>query len=95
MRLERHEDGFCIDAGLLGDLLGLPAHDVHALLRSSQITSICQRGEGEHEGRHRLIFFYKGRRLRLDVDETGRVLQRSVVDMDVQPPASRSERTGS
>lgn len=94
MRLERHDDGFCIDAGLLGDLLDLPAHDVHALLRSSQITSICQRGEGEHEGQHRLTFFYKGRRLRLDVDDTGRVLQRSIIDLDARPPAPRPERSG-
>lgn len=85
MRLERNDGGFCIDAALLGELLDVPPLGVHALMRSNEITSVCERGEGEHEGQHRLTFFYRSTRLRLDVDESGRVLRRSVIDFGEHP----------
>ncbi|WEX08591.1 DUF6522 family protein [Chelativorans sp. AA-79] len=80
MLLERNEDGFCIDAALLGDLLNVPAHRVQTLMCENEITSICEHGEGEHRGLHRLTFFYKGRRVRLDVNDAGQVLRRSTID---------------
>lgn len=93
MRLERNDGDFCIDAALLGELLALPAAGVQALLRSRQITSVCERGEGEHQGQHRLTFFYKGRRARLDVDQSGRILKRSTIDLGEHPrPRAGKER---
>lgn len=80
MRLERNEGSFSIDASLLGELLNLPPFRIHSLMRQSEITGLCERGEGEHQGQYRLTFFYKGRSARLKVDETGEVIQRSIVD---------------
>lgn len=94
MRLERDDGDFCIDAALLGELLDVPPLGVQALMRSNEITSVCERGEGEHEGQHRLTFFYKGRRVRLDVDESGHVLRRSVIDFG-DHPLSRKRTGGS
>ena len=61
-----------IDASFLGEGLGLEPSRVPELLRSGVITSRCERGLGEDEGRFRLTFFHAGRRLRLVVDAAGR-----------------------
>lgn len=105
MQLERNEMGYCIDASLLGELLRLPPREVQALMRSNDITSICERGEGEYEGRYRLTFFHVDRRLQLEVDEAGRVLSRPAMDFGARwlphrkrrasgGPASHSYRFG-
>lgn len=93
MRLERNDDGFCIDAALLGKLLDVPPLDVHLLMRGNEITSVCERGEGEHEGQYRLTFFHRNRRVRLDIDGSGRILRRSSIDYG-QPPPRRTEAAG-
>jgi hypothetical protein len=80
MRLERNTDGFAVDASLLSELLNVPPTDVQDLMRKREVTSLCERGEGEHEGQYRLTFFYKGRRARLNVDESGEIIRRSVID---------------
>lgn len=85
MILEREEGAFTIDASLLSQLLNVRPSDVHILMRRNEITSRCERGEGEHEGQFRLTFFYKGRRARLNVDEAGRIVRRSVMDLG-EPP---------
>lgn len=92
-RLERDGDGFSIDAELLGEFLDLAPSHVQELMRRNEITSICERGEGEDEGRHRLTFFHKGRRVQLDVDGSGRILRRSTIDFgDLPlPPALRAK----
>lgn len=83
--LERDGEGFRIEAALLGTLLGIPPYDVQGHMRAGAITSICERGEGEHEGLYRLTFFHGSRRVRLEVDGSGRVLRRSKVDFGDRP----------
>ena len=94
MELKRNEPAFTNDASLLGELQGVPPSEIHGLMRRQEITSLCERGEGEHEGQFRLTFFYRGRRARLSVDEAGRVVRRSVIELGERPAASsRSART--
>ena len=93
MPIERDDEGFCIDASLLGEVFGIPPHDVHALMRNRRITSRCERAEGEHAGRYRLTFFYRNRRVRLVVDEDGHVLKRSSINFG-EPPPARSRAGG-
>jgi hypothetical protein len=69
-----------IDASVLGRSLGLDPSRVPELLRNGAITSRCERGIDEDEGRFRLTFFHAGQRLRLVVDAAGRILQRSRID---------------
>ena len=53
---------------------------VQSLMRSGELTSLCEKGENEDIGRYRLTFFYMNRRLQLVIDPTGEILQRSVID---------------
>ena len=94
MQLERNQQDFSIDASLMGELLDLPPSGVQALMRDNKITSLCERGEGEHAGQYRLTFFYKGRRARLSIDESGMVIRRSIVDLGDRPLPSSMHRPG-
>ena len=85
MKLDRSEDGFTIDASLVSELLNVPPSRVQSLMRQNEITSYCERGEGEHEGQHRLTFSFKGRRARLNVNESGQVIRRSIIDFGDRP----------
>ena len=95
MKLEREDEVFTIDASLLSELLNVPPSDVQALMRCKEITSLCERGEGKQEGEFRLTFFYKGRRARLSIDETGRIVRRSIVDLGERPRPAAMHRLGS
>lgn len=88
MQLQRNEDGFSVDASLLSELLNVPSFRIQDLMRRKEITGLCERGEGEHEGQYRLTFFYKGRRSRLSVDASGQIIRRSIVDFGNRPPRS-------
>jgi hypothetical protein len=94
MRLERTGEDFWIDAAFVGELLSVPSSSVHPLMRQNAITSLCERGEGEHRGQYRLTLFYKGRRARLSVDQSGRIIRRSVVDFGDRPLPAAAHRSG-
>jgi hypothetical protein len=94
MRLERNTDGFAVDASLLSELLIVPPSDVQDLMRKREVTSLCERGEGEHEGQYRLTFFYKGRCTRVYVDDSGEIIRRSVVEFGDRPSASTMHKAG-
>ena len=80
MRLELNDGEVCIDASLLAQIFDLSPLAVQALMRRHEITSICERGEGEHAGRYRLTFFYGNKRAAFEVDDSGAILGRSVID---------------
>ena len=75
---------FLVDAGLVGELLHIPASRVAALMREGKITSACERGVDEHAGEFRLTFFYRNRRARVRIDPAGRILRKSVIDFGDQ-----------
>jgi hypothetical protein len=76
---------FEVDAAVLGHGLGVDASLVPGLLRAGQITSFCERGVDNDRGRFRLTFFHKGKRLRLVLDELGRVVRQSTMDFGNRP----------
>lgn len=88
------EGAFEIDATLLGRALELPPASIPELLRNGAITSRCERGVGDDEGRYRLTFFHGGRRLRIVVDESGRVLRLSNIDFGNRPLPPSLRRAG-
>ena len=92
MQLERNEEGFSIDASLLSELLNVPASRIQSLMRRNEITSLCERGEREHEGQYRVTFFYKGPRARLSVDQSSWIIRRSIVDFGERPLPSSMHR---
>lgn len=74
------DSGIEIDAGIVAEGLGLKPDLLRERMREGRITSRCERGVGEDEGRWRITFFSDNRRLRLVVDAAGRIEQRSVID---------------
>jgi hypothetical protein len=84
--VEVADGGFVIDATMLGALLAVAPADIPALMRTRAITGLCERGLGADQGEFRLSFFYRRRRARVNIDTSGRVLRRSVVDLDRQRP---------
>lgn len=74
-----------IDAATIAEGLNLAPSEVQDLMRRGAITSLCERGSGDDAGRYRLTFFHGGRRLRLVVDEDGRLIQRSAIDFGDRP----------
>lgn len=74
-----------VDSALVGKALNLEPEALRVALRSGEVTSMCERGEGADAGRYRLTFFSPTRRLRLIVDEAGEVLQTSSADYRRKP----------
>src|ERR1700674_4244943 len=79
-KLEILNDAVHIDSSIVAQGLGFEPSFVHTMMREGEITSLCERGVDEDAGRYRLTFFHKSRRFRIIVDETGKVIQRSIID---------------
>lgn len=75
MKVSWTAEGAIVDAHDLGPLLGITPADVPAKMRSGEITSRSEEGVGEDAGKHRLTFWYQGRRVRLVCDDAGNVLK--------------------
>jgi hypothetical protein len=69
-----------VDASIVGKHLGLEPFEVQELMREGKLTSSCERGVDEDEGHYRLTFFHGRRRLRLIIDNAGRIIRRSLID---------------
>jgi hypothetical protein len=79
-KLEIQDGVIQIDANIIGQTLGLEPLEIQRLMREGKLTSSCERGVNDDVGRYRLTFFLGSRRLRLIVDEAGRIIQRSLID---------------
>ncbi len=87
--VEFDDDGPVVNAELIAELLNLPADIVAEQIRQGAITTLCEAGIEEHEGGFRLNFFHRNRRAQAEVDSTGRVFNRTVIDFGDRPlPAS-------
>lgn len=95
MQVEIAGGEIVIDAGLLAPLLDVAAADLSDLMRSKAVTSICERGVDADEGHYRLSFFYRNRRVRLNVDPAGRVTQRMTIDFGERDLPPQLRRPGS
>lgn len=86
------EDGSpTVDAETIAQGLGISVIEVQPLMRSGEITSRCEFGQGEDAGLTRLTFFLRGARFRIVIDAAGRVVRRSTIDFGQRglPPALR------
>ena len=78
-----------VEASAVASGLGLEAAEVPELMRRGEITSICEIGIGEDEGRRRLTFYFRNTRLSLVVDAAGRLLDQGAIRFGDRPlPAS-------
>ena len=74
------DDAVQVPAAVIAYGFELETPMVQSLMRSGELTSLCEKGESEDMGRYRLTFFYKNRRFQLVINSTGKILQRSVID---------------
>ena len=75
--IERNGDDFVVPASLLGEAFGLDEAETREYMRDGTITSRCEVGHDEDEGRWRLSFRHKDRVFRLTVDAKGQILSRA------------------
>jgi hypothetical protein len=83
-----------IDAKVIGEGLNIAPSAVQELIREGKITSRCERGIEEDEGRFRITFFSDHRRFRLVIDATGNVVQRSTIDFSHRPLPTSARKQG-
>lgn len=87
--LEIEDGSVQIDATIVAEAFGITPERLLELMRKGKVTSLSERGMDEDAGRHRLTFFHDNRRLRIVVNESGEMVQRSVIDFgDHALPAS-------
>jgi hypothetical protein len=79
-QIEVGEAGFVVDAEVLADAFGVSSAQVQPLMQSGTITSLCEKGIDDDEGRWRLTFYHQNRALRLTVNAGGEILGRSMFD---------------
>ncbi len=75
-RIQRAGPDFSIDAALLAEAFGIAQSQVQQDMRAGAITSRCEAGVDEDEGRWRLTFHRGDRAVRFIVDDAGQVLTR-------------------
>lgn len=78
--VEIGNDGFVVEAEIIAKAFGLAASEVPSLMKSEAITSLCEKGVDEDEGRWRLSFFHADRVFRLTVDKNSQILGRARFD---------------
>lgn len=91
-KIEFDDGAIEVDAEIVAEGLRIEPSLVQEQMRDGTITSLCERGIDEDAGRYRLTFFSDRWRLRLLVDKSGNVVQRSSVDFGEQglPDAART-----
>jgi hypothetical protein len=63
-----------IEGSVVARALGMDVDVFKQLMTDRKITMLCERGTGTDSGRYRASFYHGNRRVRLVVDEDGRVL---------------------
>ena len=63
-----------IEGAVVARALGLEVDAFRQLMTDRKITMLCERGTGPDNGRYRATFYHGNRRVRVVVDEDGRVL---------------------
>ena len=70
-------DAIEIEASVIGAGLGIEPSLVQAGMGDGRITTLCERGTGEHLGLYRATFYFGKRRFRIVIDASGSVLEGS------------------
>lgn len=80
------DTGVVVDARIIGAGFGLDPAVVPGLMRSGQLTSRSEIGEGEDAGFRRLTFYFNGRALRLTVNASGEIVKQATFDTPNRGP---------
>lgn len=63
-----------IDGALVAATLDLDVAEFRQLMKDSKIAVLCERGTEEDAGRYRASFYYRDRRARFIIDESGHII---------------------
>ncbi len=84
-----------VDAAIVAEGLSISPELLLERMREGRITSLCEKGVDQDNGRFRLSFFSEHCRFSLVVDESGKIVQRSAIDFGRLPlPASAHKPKG-
>lgn len=89
--VHRVGDGFVVDAALLAEAFGLTAEEVRQGMRDGRITSRCEAGIDEDDGRWRLTFHHGSYACRFIVDKSGEILARTRFPVRTRKPGVGTE----
>ncbi|WP_146346935.1 DUF6522 family protein [Phaeobacter marinintestinus] len=78
--VEVGDDGFVVAAEIIAEAFSIAASTVQGLMQTDEITSRCEKGVDEDEGRWRLTFIHKGRAFRLTIDKESKILSQARFD---------------
>jgi hypothetical protein len=92
--IEFRDEEVLIDASVIAKGLKLEPDAIQMLMQQGRLTSLCERGTGEDEGRYRLTFFSENRRFSLVVDAAGGIIFRHSVDYGDLPMPRSARRPG-
>ena len=79
--IELSDGSVHLEASLIAADFGLDAPGVLEAMRTGRMTSVWERGMDDDAGRYRVTFFHENRQLRLTVDATGQILERSLAQL--------------
>jgi hypothetical protein len=94
MTINFANDAIEVEATVIAEAFDLPPDVLMTMVRSGQITRLCERGVDADEGRYRLTFFHGSKRLRLFVDGRGQFIQRSSIDFGDRSLPTQLHRPG-
>jgi hypothetical protein len=83
-----------VEAPVIAEALDLSPEVLMTMVRSGQITSLCERGVDADEGYYRLTFFHRSKRLRFVMDGRGQIIRRSTIDFGNRPLPAQLHRPG-
>ena len=93
-KIEFDEGTIQVDVAVVATGLKIDAALVQERMRDGRITTLCERGTDEDEGRHRLTFFSERRRFRIVVDQDGNLVESSAVDFGDRGLPASARRPG-
>jgi hypothetical protein len=94
IEIEDNGATFTIPADIIAAALKRDAATIPALVRTGAITMACERGTDADAGTFRLTVSDERARLRLIVDASGAIINRSVLDFGSQPLPPGARRPG-
>lgn len=94
MKVSFQDDDIEVETTDIASAFGISPDEVMKRIREGAISSVCEKGVDEDEGRYRITFFTDTCRLQLIAERGGFVLQRSKIDFGAQPLPPALHRPG-
>jgi hypothetical protein len=93
-RAEISASGFQLEASVVADTFRVSPAEIMAHIRDGRMTTRCEAGVDEDQGRHRLTFFLGNRQARFVIDASGQVLHSACIDFGDRARGRRGPQVG-